>query len=720
MTLNKSSFVNRDISWLSFNARVLQEAEDVSVPLIERLRFLGIFSNNRDEFYRVRVATIRRMQKFGKKGKEIIGADPVKLNEKIQEIVVEQQKKFDILYAKILKEIRKENIYIVDEKGLDSLQQNFVREYFTQNVSPFLIPIMIESAPHFPYLKDRMIYLAIRITRGESEKKTKYSLIEVPTDFLPRFIVLPSSSNRRCIILLEDIIRFCLNDVFSIFNYDTIDSYAIKITRDAELDIEADVSKSLMEKISKSVKQRKKGEPVRLVYDEQIPKELLDFITRKIKLRDTEYLIPGGRYHNFRDFINFPRFENDELSYKTIRPVDHPKFKGQKSLLNIIRDKDVLLAYPYNSFKHVIDILREAAIDPKVLSIKITLYRAAKNSSVINALVNAVRNGKHVTAVVELQARFDEESNIFYAGKLQEEGVQVIFGVPGLKVHSKLFLITRKEENKNVLYAHIGTGNFNENTSKIYTDHALLTAKKVITNEVEKLFGFYQNNYKTGHYNQLIVSPFNSRKKFNSFITKEIENAKKGKEAWMVLKMNSFSDLDLTERIYEASQAGVRIKLIIRGICSVVPGIPGLSENVEVISIVDKYLEHSRIYIFCNGGSNTYYISSGDWMDRNLDYRSEVTVPILDAELQNELKKYLSIQLLDNCKARYLNLEGKINAYRTLSNNSKIRAQEELYKVISAKQLSLIRAENTLFSSQEIISSKKNDKKYLPASKLIQ
>ena len=720
MTINKSMFVNRDISWLSFNARVLQEAEDVTVPLLERLRFLGIFSNNRDEFYRVRVATIRRMQKFGKRGKEIIGADPIKLNEKIQEIVVEQQKKFDILYAKILKEIRKENIYIVDEKSLDSLQQNFVREYFTQYVSPFLIPIMIDSAPHFPYLKDRMIYLAIRIIRGEKEKKTKYSLIEVPTDFLPRFIVLPASSDRKCIILLEDIIRFCLKDVFSIFNYETIDSYAIKITRDAELDIEADVSKSLMEKISKSLKQRKKGEPVRLVYDEQIPKELLEFITRKIKLRDTEYLIPGGRYHNFKDFINFPRFEKDELSYKAIRPVEHPRFKGQRSLLNIIREKDILLAYPYNSFKHVIDILREAAIDPKVLSIKITLYRAAKNSSIINALVNAVRNGKQVTAVVELQARFDEESNIFYAGKLQEEGVQVIFGVPGLKVHSKLFLITRREENKNVLYAHIGTGNFNENTSKIYTDHSLLTAQKVITNEVEKLFSFYLNNYKAGHYNHLIISPFNSRKKFNAFIAKEIDSAKSGKEAWIVLKLNSLSDIDLTERIYEASQAGVRIKLIVRGICSVVPGIPGISENVEVISIVDKYLEHSRIYIFCNGGKNNYYISSGDWMDRNLDFRSEVTVPILDPELQNELKKYVTIQLMDNCKSRYLNLDGKNNAYRTTFNRQKIRAQEELYKVIAAKQLSVIRSENSFFTSEEINSSKKNDKKNLSASKQIQ
>ena len=478
MSSNKNLLINRDISWLLFNDRVLQEAEDPRVPLLERLRFLGIFSNNRDEFYRVRVATIRRMEKFGKKGKEIIGANPTKLLEEIQDIVVNQQKKFDSLYAKISREMKKENIFIVDENNLDAIQQKFVQEYFNRHVSTFLIPIMIETAPQFPYLKDRMIYLAVKITRTGLENKTKYSLIEVPTDFLPRFLVLPSANEKKCIILLEDIIRFCLKDVYSIFKYDSIDAYAIKITRDAELDIDTDVSKSLMEKISKSVKQRKKGLPVRLVYDEKIPMDLLDFITRKIKFKVNEYLIPGGRYHNFKDFIQFPRVGRKEVWYRPIRPVEHPLLKGEKSLLSIIRKKDVLLSFPYHSFNHIIDLLREAAIDPKVTSIKITMYRAAKNSSIVNALVNAVRNGKQVTAVVELQARFDEETNIFYAGKLQEEGVNVIFGVPGLKVHSKLFLITRKEEGKSVNYAFIGTGNFNENTAKIYTDHALITGKK--------------------------------------------------------------------------------------------------------------------------------------------------------------------------------------------------------------------------------------------------
>ncbi len=683
--LKNEERINRDLSWLSFNARVLQEAEDKTVPLIERLRFLGIFSNNRDEFFRVRVATIMRIIKIGKKGREILGTNPSKLLAKIQHTVVKQQQQFDLIYTDILKELERENIFITNEKKLDKSQQILVREYFNKHVAPFLIPIMIDTAPKFPYLKDGMIYLAIRVTKNKKAGKYKFSLIEVPTDVISRFVVLPSNSEKLTIILLEDVIRFCLDNIFSIFDHESIDAYAIKLTRDSELDIDTDVSKSLMEKISKSVKQRKRGEPVRLVFDERIPGKLFEFILTKIKLFDAECLIPGGRYQNFKDFINFPRVGRKELWYKTPQPVEHPGLAGQKSALNAIKKKDILLAYPYNTFNHIIDVLREAAIDPKVLSIKITLYRAANNSSVVNALINAVRNGKQVTAVVEIQARFDEESNIFYANKLQEEGVVVIFGVPGLKVHSKLFIITRQEENTLAQYAHIGTGNFNEHTAKIYCDHSLLTANKKITEEVERLFSFYTNNYKTGNYNQLIVSPFNTRKKFSSLITNEIKNAKSGKEAWIILKMNSFVDDQMIDKLYQASNAGVKIKLIIRGICSVVPGIKGKSENIEVISIVDRFLEHSRIIIFCQGGNNKYYIASGDWMYRNLDYRSEVAVPILDTDLQKELKKYIDIQLSDNCKARKINT-GIENMYVKTQRGRRIRAQEQIYSWVSAKK----------------------------------
>lgn len=685
MSINKPDFINRDLSWLSFNARVLQEAEDTTVPLLERLRFLGIYSSNRDEFYRVRVATIRRMKKFGKKGKLLIGADPGKLLEKIQEVVVEQQDRFDKIYNSILDDLKSENIFIVNEYGLDKQEQKFVSTFFDERVSPYLIPIMVDSAPKFPYLKDRMIYLAIRIIRHGKDGKTKYALIEVPTDVLPRFIVLPKSGGTTSIILLDDIIRFSLKNIFSIFNYDKIDAYSISITRDSELDIDTDISKSFIEKISKSVKQRTKGEPVRFMFDESIPDKLLTFLLKNIKLKDSD-IIPGGRYHNFRDFMNFPKVGASNLLYEPTPHVDHARLSGVRSYLKAIHKKDIMLSYPYHTFNHIAEILREAAIDPKVDSIKVTLYRLANNSNIVNALVNAVRNGKQVTAVVELQARFDEEVNIYYSNKLQEEGVHVIFGVPGLKVHTKMFLITSRENNKIVQYAHIGTGNFNENTATIYADHALLTSNPFITREVEKLFNFYQNNYKTGSYKHLIVSPFNSRKRFKALLANEIKNAKAGKNAWMILKMNSLSDVELVDSLYEASKAGVKIDLIVRGICALVPQLKNKSENIRVISIVDRFLEHSRIYIFCNDDSNKYYISSGDWMSRNLDYRSEVTVPIFDSDIQKDLNKYIQMQLSDNCKARLVNSGNEENAYFR-NRSRKTRAQASLNNWIVSKAM---------------------------------
>ena len=676
--------IDRDLSWLSFNARVLQEAEDASVPLLERLRFLGIFSSNSDEFFRVRVATIRRMAKWGKKGKDLIGADPDELLEKIQKTVLGQQKKFEKAYTEILLELEKENISIINETQLTKEQGIYVRNYFHEVVYQFLVPIMIDSSPKFPYLKDKSIYLAIVMSRKDKSKKEKYSLIEIPSDVISRFLVLPSMNDKRQIILLDDVIRFCMDDIFSIFEYDSIQAYTIKLTRDAELDIDSDVSKSYMEKISKSVKQRKKGDPVRLAYDENIPVNLLAFILRKIKLFNEEHLIPGGRYHNFKDFITFPNVGRKELRYSKIKPIDHPDLKGQRSLFKVIRNTDILLSYPYHSFRHIIDLLREASIDPKVTAIRLTLYRAANNSSFVNTLINAIKNGKHVTAVVELQARFDEETNIFYANKLQEEGAEVIFGVPGLKVHSKLILITRKEGSQAVHYAHIGTGNFNESTAKIYSDHALLTSNKHITSEVERLFHFYKDNYKTGHYKHLIVSPFNTRKKFCSMIEEEIHNAKSGKEAAITLKMNSLVDREMIDWLYDASKAGVKIKLIIRGICSLIPGVKGMSENIEVISIVDKFLEHSRIYIFHNGGKEKYYIASGDWMYRNLDHRSEVAVPILDPRLQEELRQFISIQLQDNTKARIVN-KTQDNHYVIREQGKKVRAQADIFTWLQSK-----------------------------------
>jgi polyphosphate kinase len=533
-------------------------------------------------------------------------------------------------------------------------------------------------------LKDRLGYLIIKLGRKNLPKKNKYAIVEVPTDTLSRFLVLPKQGNKTFIILLDDVIRYCLEDMFQNFEHDYIQSYNIKLTRDAELDIDNDLTKSFVEKISKSLKERKKGQPVRFVYDSAIAPDMLDFILKKIKLGKADNLIPGGRYHNFKDFISFPSVGSPHLSYKKVPSLKHPDLQGQSSIIKVLKEKDVLLSYPYQSFEHIIDLLREASIDPKVQSIHITLYRVARKSNVVHALINALKNGKSVTAVIELQARFDEQANIYWANKLQEEGATVIYGVPHLKVHSKLFLITRKESGKLVHYAHIGTGNFNGTTSKIYTDHSLLTSNKLITEEVEKMFEFYLDNFKPGTYKHLLVSPFFARKRFVQHINKEIQNAKANKPASIILKMNSLVDLEMIRKLYEASNAGVKIKLIVRGICSLVPGVEGLSKNIEAISIVGRYLEHSRVFIFHNDGDELYYISSADLMTRNLDYRSEVAVPIYDKNIQTQIRDMIDLLWSDNTKARSLD-DGQSNKYRKSKGRLKIHAQEEIYKLLNKK-----------------------------------
>lgn len=676
----KPQYIPRDISWLSFNERVFQEATDETVPLIERMKFLGIFSSNLDEFFRVRVATLTRLAEVKKDVSEFVGENPAKLLRQIHKKVLDQQEKVENVYHSIVKELAANKVYIVDEKHLNREQSAFVLKYFHENVLPTLAPVMIETAPKFPYLNDKSIYFAVKLfKKGELKKGMKYALIHIPTDVLPRFVVLPRQGESRSIIFLDNIIRFCLNELFAVIEVDHAEAYTIKLTRDAELDIDQDLSKSIVEKIEKSVKERKKGDPVRLVYDREIPKDLLEFIIKKIKLKRSLSLIPGGRYHNFRDFMNFPNVGNKEFLYHNPPPLPHPELSKAKSLFSMVKKKDILLCYPYQSFNHIIDLLREASIDPKVTTIKMTLYRLAKKSSVAYILANALKNGKAVTVVVELQARFDEEANIFWANQLKEEGAEVIYGISGLKVHSKLLLITRQEANGPVTYGHIGTGNFNEDTARLYSDCTLLTADKRITSEIAKVFHFYSNNFKIGSYEHLIVSPFFMRKKFIKFINKEIKNAEEGKEAFITLKLNSIVDSEMIKKLYQASQAGVKIKLIVRSNCSLIPGIKGMSENIEAISIVDKYLEHARILIFCNGGDERIYLTSADWMYRNLDLRNEIAVPIYDKKLREKLKKIIDIQLHDNTKARILD-EKQDNKYKiALPGEKKVRAQDDIY-----------------------------------------
>ena len=662
--------LNRDISWLAFNDRVLQEANDVSVPLLERLKFLGIVSSNRDEFFRVRVATIKRMVRLGKKGSLILGEDPAILLDKINDIIVRQQDSFDESYQNILLELELHGIFILNEKQLNPSQGEFVRQYFREQVQPALVPILLDHASQFPYLRDRGIYFVIEMSKKGG--KVRHALVEIPADVVSRFLVLPNDN--KYVVLLDDVIRYCLEDLFFNFEYDKISAYTIKLTRDAELDLEQDVTKSLVKKVAESVKRRKSGQPTRLVYDDEMPKEVLDFILKKIRFSKNDLPIAGARYHNFIDFIKFPSLERPELKYKVTPPFSHPQLKPRTSILKTLATQDILVSYPYQSYHHVIDFLREASIDPKVKSIQITLYRMASKSHIVNALINAIKNGKQVTAVVELQARFDEEANIRWANKLNEEGVKIIYGVPGLKLHSKVFLVTRSEHGKDVNYAHIGTGNFNEESAKLYCDHSLLTADKRLTDEVVRLFQFYNDNYKTGTYKHLMVAPFFMRKRLTQLINKEIDNASEGKKAWIFLKMNSLTDPEMIKKLYEAGQAGVKVRLIVRSICSLVPGIKGVSDNIEVISIVDRYLEHARVFIFANEDDPKCFISSADFMTRNIDFRSEVAVPIYDESIQKILRNILELQWLDNVKGRNIN----DNTYRKLNSKVRIRSQDAI------------------------------------------
>lgn len=676
MGKSHKEFIPRDISWLSFNERVLQEATDKDVPLLERLKFLGIFSNNQDEFFRVRVAAIRRMAQLSKKTRATFEEDPNDVLKRIQKIVLQQQEKFEQIYQEILRELESHNIHMISEKELDLEQGAFVRNYFQEKIRPSLVPIMLDNGRKFPYLKDKMIYLILTLIRGD--KKNRYALIEIPTDVAPRFLVLPSSDGETRIIILDDIIRYCLDDIFSIFEYDKAEAYTIKLTRDAQLDFDNDINASIVEKISKSLKKRKKGEPVRLVYDQAISEDLLAFLLKKLKLSKHDNVIPGFRYHNFKDFMNFPDVGTPDLSYEKFPPLRHKILLNQKSLFAAIRKEDILLAYPYQTFDHIIDLLRESAIDPKVLEIKITLYRVARSSNVLNALVNAARNGKKVTVVVELQARFDEENNIYWANNLQEEGVNVIFGVPGLKVHSKLFIITRKEGGRIVNYAHVGTGNFHEGTALVYSDFSLLTADKRVTSEIEKIFDFFSDNYIPGTYRHLIFSPFFMRKKLIQLINNEIKHAKQGKKAEIILKLNNLTDQELIRKLYDASDAGVQVKMIVRGVCSMITGTKD-SENLEAISIVDRFLEHSRIYYFLNNGDELLYLSSADWMERNMDYRVEVACPIYNEKIRSIIMDVLKMQFKGNVKVRLLD-EHQSNPYRKRSDDEKpYRAQYEIY-----------------------------------------
>ena len=689
MMKSKYQYINREISWLSFNDRVLQESADKNVPLIERLRFLGIFSNNLDEFFKVRYATVKRIVQAGKTGKSELGGETAKnLLAEITNIVIRQQAKSLNILKQIRKELETQNIFLVDETQIEESHEEFLKTYFIQKVSPVLMTIILNDLTEFPMLKDTAAYLAVKMVlipeEGDAEKtrNVKYALIEIPKG-IDRFIVMPKIDDKDYIIILDDLIRYSLRNIFTMFSYESITAHMIKITRDAELDIDSDLSKSFIEKISSSVEGRKISDPVRFVYDKGIGKDTLQFLKEKMDIEDTDSVIPGGRYHNRRDYMGFPSLGRRDLMYETIEPLPVKGLSMEGSLFERIAKKDYLQYTPYHTFSYVIKFLREAALDPKVRSIKITVYRLASNSQVAASLVNAVKNGKQVTMQIELRARFDEQANIEYAEELQAEGVKLIFGVPGLKVHSKICVVEREEEDKIKRYGFISTGNFNESTARIYTDYTLFTSDGPILRELNRVFEFFDTPYKINNYKHLVVSPHYTQTYFIKLIDREIAHAKAGKDAYIKIKMNSFTSYKMVDKLYEASNAGVKIQLIIRGICCLIPGIKGMSENIEAISIVDKFLEHPRVFIFGNEGDPKVFISSADWMTRNLLNRVEVGCPIYDKDVKQELIDIFEIGWRDNVKARVFS-EKQDNAYKK-DNKPKVRSQFAIYDYYAKK-----------------------------------
>jgi polyphosphate kinase len=677
----------RDLSWLAFNARVLQEAQDITNHIYERLRFLGIFSNNLDEFFRVRVATLNRMVRLGKTGKMHLEANPEKILTDIQKTVLSQQREFDKVFSDIIKELGKKKIFLKNEKQLNKVQKEFVTTYFDEKVRTQIIPIMLESIPQAPYLRDKSIYLACMLGSTNNPMLQRFALIEIPATVLSRFVILPSADDEKNIILLEDIIRFNLPHLFAPFGFNRFMGYIIKVTRDAELEIDNDVNTNLIEELEKGLKNRKKGRTTRFVFDRNIDAGLLDYLIKRLGMTKKDNLIPGGRIHNFKDFMNFPAAVFTDLQPRP-RPFVHPLLKQPVRIMEVMEQRDVMLHFPYHSFDSILDLLREAAIDPFVQSIKITCYRLAKDSKVINALINAVRNGKQVTVMLELRARFDEEANLAWKERLEEEGVKVLVGFPDMKVHAKICVIQKKEFSKTKQYAFVSTGNFNETTAQYYGDHCLLTTNISIISDINRIFTFLEQpgakietlkNCKS-----LSVAPLNMRKFLLNQISQEIHLARKKKEAAFLIKLNSFVDPVLINKVYDAAKAGVKVDLIIRGVCGVFTENKSFKKQINAISIIDEYLEHARVFVFDKKPG--IYFSSGDWMVRNLDHRIETTCPVYDEEIQNELKDILNLQLSENVKARVLDNE-QDNHYRERKiDEPERRSQVAIYHYLRTKK----------------------------------
>jgi polyphosphate kinase len=673
------SLYNRELSWLAFNRRVLQEAEDPSVPLMQRLRWLGIYSNNNDEFIKVRFADLVRMTQSGKTKNTVLSGG-YKAHELLRLIDLEvraAQQLFTNIYERILDEMEGEGIYVLDETMLNEEQRQFCRSYFLDVVSPVIVPLFLRKTLRIPFLPDAEIYHAVSM-ESDNSRKALFAILRIPvSNGCPRFVQLPSSAGKHSIIFLDDIIRICLDDIFFMFNYDRIRAFTFKLVRDASLSLDGDPYKSFLKKMKEGLEQRMRGKLVRLIYDQEMPEELLLTLTSRLKLKPNA-LEPSRRYHKMRDLMKFPVI-NPDLEERPTLALNHLNLTPFSSIFRKIDHQDILLAFPYQNFNHVIDFLREAAISPKVKSIHITLYRLANDSKIVAALVSAAQNGKKVIAYVELLARFSEQHNARVIDTLQEAGVQIIHSSSALKIHCKLILVQyneHKRASKN--YVYIGTGNFNEDTAKIFSDIGIMTANTSFADDARAIFMFLSNMHHRFSCKKFLVSPYNLRKTLVRLIENEIEAAKKGKKAYIWIKCNSLTDEKISFLLYTANQHGVQIRLIVRGACCVRPRVPGLSENIMAISIVDKYLEHARLMFFCNGGDETVYISSADLMTRNLDRRVEVAAPVLDKRLREELHCFFETQWADSVKARDLAFPEE-NRYVSAASAEPVRAQAALY-----------------------------------------
>ena len=672
--MKKYTFKNRELSWLDFNERVLQEAADITVPLIERLRFIGIFSNNLDEFYKVRYATVKRLALSKEKVKKFYKGENAKdLLNLITERAIELQNRSNLILDFILKDLEKENIFIVDEQAIPKDSISYIESFFLDKIQPKLKIVLLNEKDDFPQLSESSCFLIIKVE--SKNKNLNYAIIQFPDEF-ERFIVI-KNQDVKYVIMIDDIIRYHLFEIFKIFNPSNISANMIKFSRDAELDFDDDISKSYLEKISQSVKDRLKGDPLRFVYDKEIDPNTLKFLLEKMNINsEIDSVIPGGKYHNKKDYMNFPILNND-LAYDKIEHLVIKDFYKHKTVFESIDERDFLVHTPFHKFNHILTFLSEASIDPDVKRICITIYRLSKLSSVANTLINAAKNGKEVVVQIELQARFDETNNIDYAKLMQDQGVKLIFGIPTLKVHAKVCVVEKLINNKILKYGFISTGNFNESTAKIYTDFTIFTSNQSLLDEISNVFEFFSFNYKKFKYEKLIISPYNTKKFFKSLIKNEIKNAKSGKDAFIKIKLNNITNYEMVEELYKAAEEGVKIYLIVRGICCLIPNQKNTHNNIELISIVDKFLEHTRMFIFCNNGKNKTYISSADWMTRNLDNRVEVTIPIEDEKISNQLNDIFSIYWNDNQKSRYVNSENN-NEYRK-NELGIIRSQSQVY-----------------------------------------